>query len=46
MGTHRSDSRNDLRWVREIGVINYLMKLIYGGMKGMGDTCMARIFMT
>jgi hypothetical protein len=45
MGTPRSDSRNGFRWVREIGVINQLMKLIYGAMKGMGDTCTRRIFM-
>jgi hypothetical protein len=45
MGTPRSDSRNSFRWEREIGVINYLMKVIYGLMKGMGDTCTGRIFM-
>jgi hypothetical protein len=45
MGTPRRDARNVFRWVREIGVINYLMKLIYGAMKGMGNTCTGRIFM-
>jgi hypothetical protein len=45
MGTPRSDSRNDFRWVREIGVINLLRKLIYGARKGMGDTCTRRIIL-
>jgi hypothetical protein len=44
MGTPRSDSRNDFRWVREIGVNNILMKLIYGATKGMGDMCMGEDF--
>jgi hypothetical protein len=30
--------------VREIKIINKLKKLIYGGMKGMGDTCTGRNF--
>jgi hypothetical protein len=33
MGTPRSDSMNSFRWVREIGVIKKLMKLISGEMK-------------
>jgi hypothetical protein len=44
MGTPRSDSRNTFRWVREIGVNNYLMKLISGVTKGMGDMCTGEDF--
>jgi hypothetical protein len=37
MGTRRSIFRNAFWWVREIRIIKYLIKLISGATRGMGD---------
>jgi hypothetical protein len=36
--------RNVFWWVREIGIIKYLMKLISCATRGMGDMCTGEVF--